>query len=129
MNEQFGCEICWPASADEAWEARRKLSSEADLIDESHFHVMILKCPICSQQFVSVFTETVDWVDGEDPQYWVTLPLTSEEAGWLVHQGSGLAEDDLRRLGPVRKCLHRDYPKRGEPRAYWAVGISIRYHD
>jgi hypothetical protein len=59
-KQDFGCEHCWPSTADAAWEARGALTHVQDLIDESHFHVMILACPHCSQRFVSVFTETID---------------------------------------------------------------------
>ena len=64
----FGCERCWPPIADAAWEARGGLTHVAELIDDSHFHVMILACPCCTQRFVSIFTETIDWEDGDDPQ-------------------------------------------------------------
>ncbi|MBM4090244.1 MAG: hypothetical protein FJ276_12605, partial [Planctomycetes bacterium] len=64
-QERFGCQHCWPAKAEAAWDARRGLNKQADLIDESHFHVMILACPRCSQRFVSIFTEMVDWADGD----------------------------------------------------------------
>lgn len=66
-GEDFGCKRCWPPSAGAAWKARGALTHVAELIDESHFHVMILACPRCTQRFVSVFTETVDWADGDDP--------------------------------------------------------------
>jgi hypothetical protein len=56
-DEDFGCASCWPPTAADAWEARSTLTHVAELIDESHFHVMILACPRCSQNFVSVFTE------------------------------------------------------------------------
>lgn len=126
---EFGCERCWPDSAEAAWAARRGLTLESDLIDESHFHVMILACPACSQRFVSVFTERIDWVDGDDPQYWTLLPLTSEEASGLVRQGDSLTEAALNELGRGRKSLRQDHPK-GEPsRSYWAAGISAGWHD
>ena len=65
-----GCKRCWPSSADAAWKARDGLKLSAELIDESHFHVMILACPQCGQQFISVFTEMIDWINGDDAQYW-----------------------------------------------------------
>ena len=36
---------------------------------------MILGCARCSQGFVSVFTKTIDWEDGDDPQFWTLLPI------------------------------------------------------
>ena len=92
-------------------------------IDESHFHVMIQFCRNCSQRFVSVFTETVDWVDGDDPQYWTVLPITTEEAAQLVERRASLTEGEVRALGSGRRCLQRDYPK-GE-----RSGVSVGRHD
>ena len=128
-QESSGCARCWPASAEAAWAARKSLSREAELFDESHLHVMIQACPDCAQRFVSVFAETVDWVDGEDPQYWSVLPVTATEAADLVARGDSLAEGHLVVLGPDRRCLHRDFPKHAEPRCYWGIGMRIGPHD
>jgi hypothetical protein len=129
VSQRFGCEQCWPESADAAWEARRTLTCASDLIDESHFHVMTLACPTCAQQFLSVFTEQVDWADGEDPQYWAMLPISREEAADLFLRKDALTEDDLSRLGADRRSLWRDHPKRVPPSSYWGEGMSIRWHD
>ena len=127
--QDFGCERCWPPDADAAWEARRTLACVAELIDESHFHVMILACAECAQRFVSAFSETVDWVDSEDPQYWTLLPITDAEAFDLVQERHSLTETQLWRLGPDRRCLRRDFPKGGEPHSYWSPGMYIGPHD
>ncbi len=126
----FGCERCWPSTSDAAWEARRTLTRESDLIDDLHFRVMILMCPHCNQRFVSVFTEMVDWVDSDDSQYWILLPITEAEFGDLVQQGDSLTETTLNTLGPGRRCLKRDYPKSAAA-AYisWGTGISVGPHD
>jgi hypothetical protein len=128
-REDFGCERCWPASPDAAWEARGTLRHAEELIDESHFHVMILACPHCAQRFVSVFTETIDWKDGDDPQYWTLMPITETEAVGLVQQRDSLTETKLDALGPGRRCLQRDYPKAAVPRVFWGTGISVGLHD
>lgn len=126
----FGCENCWPASPDAAWEARSSLVLEADLIDESHYHVMILACGSCTQRFVSVFTETIDWEDGEDPQYWTLLPITDTEVAGLVQRSASVTEGRLNALGAGRRCLRRDYPKdAAAPRASWGVGMWVGPHD
>jgi hypothetical protein len=129
-KEHFGCERCWPPVADAAWEARSASACVEELIDESHFHVMILACAGCNQRFVSVFAETVDWADSEDPQYWTLLPVTEAEALDLVEQGDSLTETKLRSVGSGRRCLRRDFPKGAEaPRSYWLTGMSIGPHD
>ena len=128
-SEQFGCEHCWPARADAAWKARGGLRRVEELIDESHFHVMILACGHCGQRFVSVFTETIDWADGDDPQYWQLLPITEAEAAGLIRERESLGEDKLDALGPERRCLRRDYPEAAAPRVFWCTGISAGLHD
>ncbi len=128
-GKNFGCERCWPGSAEAAWEARSTLSHVAELIDESHFHVMILACLSCNQRFVSVFTETIDWVDGDDPQFWTLLPITEAEATELDQQRSSLNEAKLDALGPGRRCLKLDHPKGAERSIFWGSGMSVGLHD
>jgi len=125
----FGCEHCWPATPDAAWESRRALVREAELTDESHFHVMLLACRSCAQRFVSVFTETIDWADGEDPQYWTLLPITPSEVAELVQQPGVAIEGQLNGLGPERRCLRHDHPKAAAPRSLWGTGIWVGPHD
>lgn len=128
--EEFGCERCWPDSADAAWIARGTFAPESTIVDESHFHVMILSCPHCSHRFLSVFTETIDWQDGEDPQYWTLLPLTIAEATALAqNDGPPLDESVLNALGPGRKSLGHNCPKGKEPVSYWGIGLRIGHHD
>jgi hypothetical protein len=128
-TDDFGCARCWPPEADDAWNARRTLTWAADLIDESHFHVMVLVCPSCGQRFVSVFTETIDWVDGDDPQDWTLLPITTEEADDLALQGASLSESTLNGLGPGRRSLRRDYGKGAQPLSVWSTGLYVGHHD
>jgi hypothetical protein len=99
------------------------------LIDESHFHVMILECPRCSQRFLSVFTETIDWEDGDDSQYWTLLPLTEAEAAGMVNRGESLEESEIERLGPGRRCLRRSHPKGERAALSWGTGIFVGLHD
>lgn len=128
-EQRFGCEHCWPAAAHVAWEARGTLTRAAELVDESHFHVMILACPQCAQPFASVFTELIDWVDGDDPQYWTLLPITDAEAAALLGRGDSLSEADLNALGPNRRSLQRDHPKGAPPRLSWGSGLYVGPHD
>ncbi len=129
LREEFGCGRCWPPSPDAAWEARRSLNHVVELIDELHFRIMILACPDCNQRFLSVFTEMVDWADGDDSQYWKLLPITGEEAADLVQQKDSLTETRLNALGPGRRCLWRDYPKGEAPRVFWGTGLWVDLHD
>ena len=128
-KEEFGCERCWPSAADTAWDAYAALATENGLIDESHFRVAIRICRHCSQRFVSVFSETIDWADGEDPQYWTLLPITAAEVTALVSRHDVLGEATLLSLGAARRCLRHDHPKAEAPRSYWGAGIQLPPHD
>jgi hypothetical protein len=129
QRHDFGCRHCWPGDADAAWEARKSLNPVEELIDESHFHVMILVCAQCNQRFVSVFTETIDWTDGDDPQYWTVLPITEPEVDSLIRQRNSLSETQLNALGPGRRCLCRNLPKALPEQLLWRTGIAVGPHD
>lgn len=129
-KDSYGCARCWPSDASEAWEARAGLTRAAELIDQSHFHVMILVCPDCAQNFVSVFTEQVDWEDGEDPQYWKLFPLTRAEAKHLTRRRRSVTGASLKGFGSDRRCLQTDFPKGvDEPYSVWTTGLFIGMHD
>ena len=128
-SEMFGCEECWPPSPEAAWEATRRFSFKAELIDESHFHVVIRSCSLCSQQFISVFTETIDWADGEDPQSWIVIPVTPAEASKLTRLGDAVTEDAFNSLPSARPSLRRDFRKNEAPRASWGTGLLVDAHD
>jgi len=90
---------------------------------------MILACPHCAQRFVSVFTEMIDWRDGDDPQYWTLLPITEAEAADLVRDGDALTETTLNSLGSGRRCLRIDHPKGAPKKIFWATGMRVGLHD
>ena len=85
-NSLFGCPACFQAEAAAAWDAMRQFPRLAHLVDESHFDIQILECPQCGHRGVQVFTETIDWADGDDPQYWSVVPLTLAESEELIAQ-------------------------------------------
>jgi len=93
-------------------------------VDESHFHVLILACPDCSQQFVSKFTETVDWAGGDDAQFWTLFPVSPGEAGELAGRDGAAVDMAIAVLGAGRRHLRRDYPSGGESRIYWSGADS-----
>jgi hypothetical protein len=124
-----GCALCWPSSAEAAWKARKELQLAADLIDESHLHVMILACPQCGQQFLSVFTEMIDWINGDDAQYWQMIPITGREAAALTSRGPELTEIEINAVGQGRQSLIRDYPTGEGPHEFWGKGIMVGPHD
>lgn len=139
MNEQStgqatpggigGCPHCWASAPDAAWTAVRALPVEAELIDESHYHVTIRRCPHCLQCFLSVFTELIDWVDGDDPQHSAVLPVTHAEAAKLAGREAPVTEARIDEIGRGRQSLRHDSPKSGPARTYWATGFAVGLHD
>ena len=128
-QDEFGCESCWPASADAAWKGIQRLTVRNNLIDESHYMVKLQQCPACNQSFVTVFTETIDWIDGEDPQYRTVMPLREPEVTALIEADLQGLETKLRTLAPSRQSLKSDFPKGKDLMQYWSKGIVVGSHD
>lgn len=126
----FGCKRCWPEAAAAAGDAIQHMEINKALIQESHFSIKLRTCKICKQAFVSVFTERIDWQDGEDPQRWLFMPITPEEITRLSAQNSTSAlERSIQRLAPNRKSLCLDHPKGHPEKIFWTRGIRIGMHD
>jgi hypothetical protein len=125
----FGCATCWPEAAEAAWTAQTRLSTEHQLVDESHFRVTLRRCVTCSQVFLKIFTESVDFTHGEDPQYWTIIPLTAEEATGLIEAPEPPSEAALGAIGPGRRSLRRDYPSGGSLTCAWNTGVGLLVHD
>lgn len=124
-EERFGCARCWPDEAKEAWAAVDSLEVQAVLEAESHFDVSIRSCSTCGQRFVLVFLEAIDWEDGDDPQYWTLMPVTAAEMRTLTREADRDLIAALNRLGPGRRCLHRDWPKGKPIQVAWARGMFV----
>lgn len=124
-----GCPQCWPADADDAWRARERLQRTTELIDDFHLHVMLLSCAACRQTFLSVFTEIIDWSDGEDPQSWMLAPISQTDAEVLRARGNQLSESELNTVGRGRRTLWHDAPKGGPATTTWIGGLMIGRHD
>ncbi|MFJ3791447.1 hypothetical protein [Kitasatospora sp. NPDC090091] len=78
---------------------------------------------------MSVFTEYVDWVAGQDAQYRTVLPITDAEADDLT--AGRLSLDRVGALGHGRRHLQSDWPSGAEvPSVYWgsgAFGVRVGY--
>lgn len=120
-----GCSLCLPSDPAAAWEARRSLTRDAELIDESHLHVQLLSCATCRQSFASVFSESVDWADGDDPQYWCLVPLSPEAAVALPGLEEGNLLGAIASAAAAREALHRDAPKGSPTRVFWSRGLRV----
>ena len=111
--------------------AIRKAVTTDTLVDESHFRVTIRRCSLCGQHFLHIFCERVDWADGDDPQAWITAPITDTEAQTLRATDVAADEDNaLRALSGVRRFLHRDAPKGAPETLVWLHDtLFIPAHD
>ncbi|AUY53793.1 hypothetical protein [Streptomyces sp. CB01881] len=121
----FGCEAC---CAEDASVARVHHQSpigvqlEKMIQDDSHFIVSVRRCGLCSQAFVSVFTEYVDWAASRDAQYRTLLPITDAEADDLM--AGRLSPHRAGALGRGRRRLQSDWPSEAdEPSVYWDSGV------
>ncbi len=92
------------------------------MVDEPHRIASVLHCRVCEQLFVSVFSETVDWEEGQDPQQWTLMPISADEARHLVGRGSELTDRDLIGLEP-RRSLVVEHPKDATIRMRWGLGV------
>ncbi len=124
MAERFGCDACYGDDADAAsLHYGSGVERDVELTDESHFIVWIGHCRMCSQRFVSIFTEDVDWYGGDDAQHRTVVPITADEAAALVERGGSLDLAALGALGEDRRYLEMDWPT-GAPdrRTTWSTG-------
>lgn len=126
--DQFGCEECWSLDASKAWETVMKVSIEEYLINESHYIVSIRRCPSCSQRYLQITTETIDWKDGKDPIFRTIIPIDEDEHSRLT-TNSPPDTNVLESVGQGRRSLKYDCPKGQEPSTYWGVGVCVGVHD
>jgi hypothetical protein len=120
-----GCKDCYGNDPSVAWKA---LSNPVrSIVEESHFGVNIRRCN-CGQNFVVVFTERIDWQNGEDSQTWIALPVSPVEAEGLVDDTALIST--ITTLGSERRFLVRDYPTGGDLTLWWRDGdLMIGPHD
>lgn len=123
----FGCERCNDPDAERAWQAGRT-QHLLTRIDESHYDISITAC-LCGRQFAKVFTERIDWVNGEDDQTSLLLPLQPAEADELRRCPIGELRERLHAL-PQRRFVMHWYPSGGALQTAWRDGgFWIGPHD
>jgi hypothetical protein len=105
----MACDACWPEDAEEAWARVRGHRREARLMDEPHFSVVVFACAACGQRFVDVFCERIDWQGGQDPQAWLIVPVSEEEARTLEGLADAALERAIVAIAPKRRCLAVDH--------------------
>jgi hypothetical protein len=99
-------------------------------VDESHFGVLLRQCSRCGQSFLGIFTETIDWVDGNDPQDYVLCPVDDTEADLLISRAAEVDEDYIDALGWTRRLLFYYNPTSGRARTWWSTDrLQVLHHD
>ena len=124
-----GCDKCWSSESSDAWEAVTSIPIEVQLIDESHYIVSIRACPFCSQRYLQVTTEVVDWEDGEDPIYRTIVPIDNAERARLTTTSKSLDTSVIEAVGVGKRSLKYAWPKGQEPTTYWGTGVHVGVHD
>jgi len=122
--DDFGCPRCYGDDAEHAWAFYEDgLVVERELAGEPHFIVQLRRCAECGQQFVWVFSESVDWEGGEDAQHRSVVPISEDEAQALEHLGGLVEAESLAALGAGRRYLVTDWPKGAEHATIdWSTG-------
>lgn len=83
-------------------------------VDESHFMRYLLKCKECGQLYFYEFYETIDWENGNDPQYKTFIPVDSED------EAKKRSEASLFDIFEFSPCIRSDWPSDiVEPRVRW----------
>jgi hypothetical protein len=126
-----GCPRCFGDDAAKVWDDHGALDLVARVADESHFVADVLACPCCGQRFASLFCERIDWQGGNDPQDWLLVPLSADEASAVVAAGEQGAERVLSSLTAPRRFLLRYYPaSSNDPEVGWRDGrVIVPPHD
>lgn len=92
---------------------QRECVTDEQIEDDSHFMVRLKRCTRCSQRYISIFTEFVDWSGGQDAMYTTIMPVTADEAAAI--SGAALSYRQIGELGQGRRHLRNDWPT-GKPR-------------
>jgi hypothetical protein len=123
---EFGCARCYGADARASWTyCAEHLTIERALVDDAHFIVQLRRCPTCSQRFVWILTETVDWVGGDDGQYRNVVPVTTAEAQMLARR-EDIDAAVIEPLGRNRRFLQVDWPTgQRDKNIRWTTGKLV----
>lgn len=124
-----GCEKCWGGDAQSAVPKLNSLPHGGLLVDDLHLIIGKRSCADCGQLFVTVFTETIDWVDGEDPQHRSYMPVSGAELAEVAKLDESDMHSALLEIGRSRRTLEWDNPKSGIKKMHWSGGLFYRIHN
>jgi hypothetical protein len=124
MTTEFGCARCYGDDPQAVFDYQRGngFTGHQPIITKSHFIVSLIHCGQCSQQFVSIFTESIDWAHGQDPQYTDLVPVTPAEAETILAAGEDVDLRYLGQLGDGRRRLSTDWPSGAPQQVMWRSG-------
>jgi hypothetical protein len=91
--------------------------------------VVLPECPACGQGNVQIFSETIDWANGDDAQFWRLVPVTMEESQQLIAAGGANCISVLSEMAKDRCHLAIDYPTGGVKTTYCSQAFVIHPHD
>lgn len=120
-----GCTNCGGQDAMAAW-ASLHARHVASPVREPHFEIELKRCT-CGQAWVVVFTERVDFRDGDDVQTWLAVPVTPDEAKVLSTCEPSRVPGGVAELGRDRRFLMRS--TFSHQIAWRESGFAIPPHD
>jgi hypothetical protein len=124
------CPHCSPADPAAAFTSLRELPMAERLVDESHFDLSVRRCPRCGQAWVAIFTELLDWRDGDDSQAWLCLHITDGELRQLRAANEDDRERTLVGMNLSRRHLAWVHPRGNSESVSWKDGpLVILPHD
>lgn len=125
--------MCAQCDNPDAAVAVEALVAPADgwLVREPHFSMTFLKCRGCSRLWLRVFSELIDWEGGgDDPQAWIYIPLTADEATLLRQATPDGAERALTSMKLARRHIRHIHPRGMEMSIDWFDGpVILLPHD
>lgn len=121
---------CQSSEVDVAYESLLQTDVLSVVCDDSHFMVRLVECQSCFQRYLYVFTELIDWTDGDDSQSRSFTAVSRIEADTISQRGSkinGLEIMDLQLMG---KTLWWVWPKGSKPDLHRSEGpLIVMPHD
>ena len=121
---------CVHADAKVAIAVRDQYVDRQSLVSDSHFSVSVCRCSLCGQGFARVFCETIDWVDGNDPQDILRIPISQAERFRLIERGEEVYDSDLTGLTPERRYLIYGIHAQAKGMVAWRTGrVWVPMHD
>lgn len=123
MTTDFGCTECYGEDAEAMLGYYLgDLTTTQGIASDNHWGVALRACPKCGQQFVTIFTEFVNWAAGGDDQYYAIVPVSAVEAAEVVRAGEDISDAFLGTLGEGRRHLYDCKLHGRERQIRWRTG-------